>query len=198
MPRRFRSRRSIKGGKQYSYVFAGKKSQQSTQLFVSKALRPNITRQKNCLLVPISLVTSLPAFLHPLLSAEISLHCSISVVKSEGEEGGGGGRRVLTTPFPPLLRRCEWQMQRRPPPRTQAHARSCRKKLPEQKRSFLLLSGDIVVVCTVCRSPLRCLSVKLADKKVCSELNPQEKLKRCRKTESALLHPQDGHSHTYT
>ena len=113
-----------------------------------------------CSLVPTSLVTSLPAFLHPLLSAEISLHCSISVVKSEGEEGGGGGRRVLTTPFPPLLRRCEWQMQRRPPPRTQAHARSCRKKLPEQKRSFLLLSGDIVVVCTVCRSPLRCLSVK--------------------------------------
>ena len=87
MPWRFRSR-SIKGRTQYSYayVFAGKKSQQSTQIFVSKALRPNITRQKNCLLVPTSLVTSLPAFLHPLLSAEISLHFSISVVKSEGEE----------------------------------------------------------------------------------------------------------------
>ena len=94
MPWRFRSR-SIKGRTQYSYayVFAGKKSQQSTQIFVSKALRPNITRQKNCLLVPISLVTSLPAFLHPLLSAEISLHFSISVVKSEGE---GGGRSVFS------------------------------------------------------------------------------------------------------
>ena len=49
--------------------------------------------------------------------------------------------------------------------RTQAHARPCRKKLPEQKRSFLLLSGDIVVVCTVCRSPLRCLSVKTCQQK---------------------------------
>ena len=97
MPWRFRSR-SIKGRTQYSYayVFAGKKSQQSTQIFVSKLLkRSGLTLHGRRIVCSYPFHLS-PHFPHscipsspPKLVFTVPFLLSSLRGKREEEEGGG-------------------------------------------------------------------------------------------------------------